>query len=234
MADPYQLTEEELDPPTEDILIKQPEKYLRSESMIYDLNTDLGIKDQRKYTGTDRNRLSMSGHLSADYEHLTELLGADVSYFRRSNSYDRIWWGFQAFQYRTRFDAIAEAQADEALTRSGDAKGTLTAAGLGLSYRFKLFLDFWPMEDRYENIDVFVNYLRYQESFIDKTYQGYGLTTSYGFIKRSSTNFYYGPKISYNIAPVRREKMDTAETSKRARSMTVGWLSAALEIGFFY
>ena len=233
-ADFYQLSEEELNPSTEDVLIKQPEKYLRNEMMIYDLNTDLGIKDQRKYTGTDKNRLSFAGHLSGDYEHLTETMGADVTYMRRTDNYDRIWWGFQFFQHRTRFDAVAEPQTDEAPTRPGDARGILTAAGLGLSYRFKLLLDFWPAEDRFENIDVFVNYLDYQESFLDKSYRGYGLTTSYGFIKRSSNNFYYGPKISYNIAPVTRDRIDTAETSKRARTMTLGWLTAAFEIGFFY
>ena len=106
--------------------------------------------------------------------------------------------------------------------------------GLGVSYRFKLFLNFWQTENVFENIDVFVNYLRIEESFVDRTYEGYGLTTSYGLIKRSKTNFYYGPKISYNFAPVKRDKLDDAETSRRARELTLGWLSLAFEVGFFY
>ena len=46
-TDPWTLSEEEQNPDTQDILIKKPEKYLRNESVIYDLNTDLGIKDQK-------------------------------------------------------------------------------------------------------------------------------------------------------------------------------------------
>lgn len=233
-ASVYTLTEEELDPSTEDILLKKPEKYLRDESMIYDLNTNLGIKDQRKYTGTDKNRLSLSGHLSANYEHFNHILGIDATYMRRTDRFDRLWWGFQFFRHRTRLDAVAEPQLDEVPDRPADSEGTITAAGIGVSYRFKLLLDFIDLEDRFENIDVFTNYLQYEDSFTGKTYQGWGLTASYGFIKRSSTNFYYGPKISYNLAPVKREKLDGNETSKRSREMTLGWLSLAFEMGFFY
>lgn len=232
--DDYLSQDEYLDVPTEEILIKKPEKFLRNETMIYDLNTDLGIRDQRKYTGTDRNRFSLSGHLSADYEHLSDILGVDVTYLRRSERYDRIWWGAHFFRHSTAFDAVADQQTDEALGRPGNQKETITGVGLGLSYRFKLMLGFWETENVFENIDVFVNYLRFDETFVDKTYQGYGLTTSYGLIKRSSTNFYYGPKISYNFAPVKREKLDASETSRRSRELTLGWLSLAFELGFFY
>lgn len=220
--------------PTEEILIKKPEKFLRHESMIYDLNTDLGIRDQRKYTGADRNRFSLSAHLSADYEHLDDILGIDFTYFHRSERYDRIWWGLHAFRHSTAFEAVTEKQSDEAPGRPGNQKGTISGLGLGLSYRFKLLLDFWPTENVFENIDVFVNYLRFDETFVDRTYQGYGLTTSYGIIKRSKTNFYYGPKISYNLAPVKRDKLDDSENSRRARELTLGWLSLAFEVGYFF
>lgn len=232
--DDHLFVEDYEEVPTEEILIKKPEKFLRHESMIYDLNTDLGIRDQRKYTGTDRNRFSLSGHLSANYEHLDDILGLDVTYLRRSDRYDRIWWGAHFFRHTTAYDAVAEKQSDEAPGRPGNQKETITGFGLGLSYRFKLILGFWQTENVFENIDVFVNYLRFDESFVDRTYQGYGLTTSYGLIKRSKTNFYYGPKISYNVAPVKRDKLDNAETSRRARELTLGWLSLAFELGFFY
>lgn len=232
--DDYLVEDEYLEVPTEEVLIKKPEKFLRNESMIYDLNTDLGIRDQRKYTGTDRNRFSLAGHLSADYEHLDEILGLDVTYLRRSERYDRIWWGAHFFRHQTTFGAVAEQQSDEAPGRPSNQKETVTGVGLGLSYRFKLMLSFWQTENVFENIDVFVNYLRFDETFVDRTYQGYGLTTSYGLIKRSKTNFYYGPKISYNFAPVKRDKLDDSETSRRARELTLGWLSLAFELGFFY
>lgn len=237
-ADPYEISEEELNPESEQILIKKPEKYLRNESMIYDFNTDLGIKDQRQYTGTDRNRLSVSGHLNGNYEALQDMVGADVIYMRRSTRYNQIWWGAQLFQLSTVFDAVTQnprkggANSDATLNRPGTTKENIMAFGLGVGYRFKLLLDFWPTEDVFESVDVFVNALQVKDDFINENYQGYGLTTSYGIHKRSSNSFFYGGKFSYNLASVTRKQI--AEESKTDRSLSLGWLSFAFELGMFY
>ncbi len=238
-AGPFDLTEEELNPDAEEILIQKPEKYLRNESMIYDFNTDLGIKDQRRYTGTDKNRFSVAGHISGSYEHPNDILGAELSYMRRSSSYNQIWWGFQFFQHQTYFAAItrnhssgSDINAESNFVRPSDAKNTVMAAGLGVGYRFKLLLDFFETEDMFESVDVFVNGLRLNESFIDQEYQGYGLTTNYGLHKRSSTSFFYGGKLSYNVASVTRDAI--GEEKKSERSLALGWLSLAFELGFFY
>lgn len=231
--DPFELSEEELNPSTEEILIKRPEKYLRDESVIYDLNTDRGIKDQRKYTGEDRNRLSFAGHLSGNYEHLQNILGGEVAFMRRSTSYSQFWYGAQFFNHRSRFDAVAEPQEDEATNRPGHAPNTIMAAGLGMGYRFKLMLDFFRTEDVFESVHVFANYVRLNESFIEQVYQGWGMTANYGIHKRSSTNFFYGGKLSYNLAPVRRAALPD-DLGRRSREMTLAWLSVAFEIGWFY
>lgn len=235
---PLELTEDDLDPPAEDILIKKPEKHLRHESMIYDLNSDLGIRDQRKFTGQDRNRFSLAGHISSDYEHFNELLGGEVTYMRRTSRYNQVWWGGQFFQHQSRFDAVTKnhttggLNSEASFKRPNDAKNTIQAFGLGAGYRFKLLLDFFETEDTFESIDVFANALRFNESEIDKTYSGWGLTTNYGIHKRSSTNFFYGGKMSYNLAVVSREQI--AKESKRERTLSLGWLAFALEMGFFY
>jgi hypothetical protein len=236
---PLGLTEEDLNPSSEDVLIKKPEKHLRHESMIYDFNSTLGIKDQRKFTGTDRNRLSIAGHINGNYEQLTDILGLEATYMRRSTKYDQMWYGAQVFQHRAFFDAITTNRTDGgspnsegSFQRPGDAKSMILAFGPGVGYRFKLLLDFFPTEDVFESVDVFVNILRQTESFIDETYQGYGLTTNYGIHKRSSTNYFYGGKLSYNLASVTRSARD--EEKKKDRSLTLGWLSLAFELGFFY
>ncbi len=237
-ADFYDLPEEELNPDSEEVLIRKPEKYLRHESMIYDLDTDLGIKDQRRYTGEDRNRLSISGHVSGNYEQFGDLFGGDIAYLRRSTRYHQLWWGAQFFQHRTYFDAITQNPAnrgtnsDGSFRRPGDVRNTVMAAGLGVGHRFKLLLDFFPTEDVYENIDVFVNGVQLNESFIDREYRGYGLTANYGIHKRTSTSFFWGGKMSYNFASVTRRPI--ANEPKRARSLTLGWLSFALELGIFF
>jgi hypothetical protein len=238
-ASVFDRSEDEINPPAEEILIKKPEKYLRDESMIYDLNTNLGIKDQRRYTGSDNNRFSIAGHVSGDYEHFNNILGAELTYMHRSSRYNQIWWGVQFFQHKTYFDAITQnhktgtnPNAEVNFIRPGGVKNTVMAAGLGVGYRFKLLLDFLDTEDWFESIDVFVNRMQLDETFIKQKYRGYGLTTNYGLHKRSSTSFFYGGKISYNLASVTREAL--AEESKRERSLTLGWLSLAFELGFFY
>ena len=235
------LTEDDLNPSADDILIQKPAKYLRHESMIYDFNSSTGIKDQRRFTGTDRNRFSVAGHVSAQYEHLSNIFGGEVTYMRRTTDYDQIWWGFQFFQHSTYFDAITQnhapatstnVNAEAAFQRPGNSKNTIMAGGIGVGYRFKLLLDFLPTEDWFESIDVFVNGMQLDESFINQKYRGYGLTTNYGLQKRSSTSYFYGGKISYNLASVSRDAI--GDESKSDRSLALGWLSLAFELGFFY
>jgi hypothetical protein len=232
-------THEELHPESEEILLKKPEKYLRHESMIYNLNTELGIKDQRQYTGEDRNRFSFTGQVSANYEHVNNVLGADVTYMRRTERYDQLWWGFQVFQHRTYFDAItqnhtkgSDPNSESNFQRPGNVKNTVLAGGLGLGYRFKLLLDFFETENTFESVDVFVNYVELDETFIKQKYKGYGLTTNYGLHKRAGTSFFYGGKLSYNLASVTRPAL--GEEKKSERSFALGWLSLGFEMGFFF
>jgi hypothetical protein len=235
----FDLPPEEIDPASEDILIKRPEQYQRHESVIYDLNTDLGIKDQRRYTGTDKNRFSLSGHVSGDYEHWGELLGLEAVYMRRSDRYNRLWYGAQVMQVNTQFGAVtqnpttgSDINSDTKVPRPDDAKNSILGLGLGVGYRFKLLLDFFRTEDTFENIDVFANAVRMKENFNGQDYSGWGLTTSYGIHKRASTSFFYGGKLTYNLASVTRSAV--ADEPKRERSLSLGWTSLAFEFGYFF
>lgn len=235
------LSDEDKNPSAEDILIKKPEKYLRDESMIYNFNSNLGLRDQRKYTGVDKNKFAVAGHISSNYEHLDNLMGFEINYLRRSSRYDKVWWGGQVFNHNAKFDAITQNHASFKSTNPGSeaanqrpngVDNTVMGAGLGLSYRFKLLLDFWDTEDVFETVDVFANYIILNEKHIDQSYTGYGLTANYGIHKRSGTSFFYGGKLSYNLASVTREAIN--DEKKEDRSLTLGWLSLALELGVFF
>lgn len=234
-VDPFDLTTEELSPSTEEILIQKPEKHLRNESMIYDLNTNLGIKDQRRFTGGDFNRFSVAGHVNASYEHPQNLYGFEAAYLRRSKRYNQIWYGGHFFNHFSRFKTVSQnslSGTEAGFVRSGQAKNTTQGAGLGLGYRFRLLLDFLPNDDLFESIDVFANWLSFKESAIDETYRGPGLNMNYGIHKRSSTNFFYGGKFSYHMGSVVRPSR--GGESKSDRTLALGWLSMAFELGFFY
>lgn len=235
------LTANEKNPSAEEILSHKPEKYLRRESMIYNFDADLGVRDHRKYTGTDNNKLSVAGHISSNYEHLDNLMGFEVQYLRKSQSYDQIWWGAQFFSHTAKFDAItqnhsaqigANTGSEAANQRPSGVDNEVMGAGLGMSYRFKLLADFWNAQDIFETIDVFANYLVLNEKHINKSYMGYGLTTQYGIHKRSGTSYFYGGKISYHVASVTREAIN--DEAKADRSLTLGWLSLALELGVYF
>jgi hypothetical protein len=239
-ADFKTLAEEEINPDTEEVLIKKPEKYLRDESMIYDLNTDLGIKDQRRYTGSDSNKIGIAGHVSGDYERFNDILGFEFNYMHRTNSYSRLWYGFQLFQHNTYFDSITQnhtsassnPNAEVNTPRPNNTKASVFAGGPGIGYRFKLLQEFFETEDVFETVDVFVNYLTFDDKYIKQKYQGYGLTTNYGIHKRSSTKYFYGGKLSYNLASVTRDAIGTE--GKSDRSFALGWLSVGFELGFFF
>ena len=238
---PLDLSYEERNPETEDVLIKRPEKFLRNESLMYDLNTDLGIRDQRKYTGKDKNRFAVAGHVSGDYERINYILGLEFNYMRRTEKYNQIWYGVQLFQHRTFFNAITQNQVaqtsdnpnDESkYQRPNNSLNHLSGMGAGVGYRFKLLTEFYPTEDVFETVDVFTNYLTMDETYIDQKYTGYGLSTNYGIHKRTSTKYFYGGKASYNIGYVTRDAIGTE--SKGDRSFSIGWFSLAFEMGIFY
>jgi len=232
-SDPYTLSDEEINPDSQEVLIKKPEKYLRHESMIYDLNTSKGIRDQRQYTGEDSQRLSIAGHIMAQYEHPRDLMGLDVTYAMRSKSYDRLWWGLQGFHHQTYFNSISSIpKSSTKPQRPGSAKAQVSGLGIGVSYRFKLILDFFETENIFETVDVYANYAQLKDDHTAQTFTGALLSTQYGLHKRTSSSFYYGAKFGYTIGPLRRKAEQNESASER--TISVGWLSAAFEIGAFY
>jgi hypothetical protein len=238
-AQVFDLTEEEINPETREILLNKPEKYLRHESMMYDLDTDSGLTGERYYTGTDRNRLSLAGHLSANYENLNNLMGFEINLMRRTTRFHQVWWGVQLLQHKTYFTNLTQnhefsstPNTEGNFQRSNDIENTLTALGAGIGYRFKFLAGIINSESTFETVDVFFNGVQLQEDFVDKTYKGYGLTTNYGIHKRSGYHFFYGGKFSYNLASVSRDAIQNE--SKSERSLSLGWGSIAFEMGFFY
>lgn len=239
IAKSFELPTEEVDPETEEILLNKPEKYLLHESMVYNFDSNLGIKEQRTYTGSDRNKVSISGHLSGNYEHLNQLLGGEISYQRRTVSYDQLWWGARFFQYQTKFGNITQnhptssvPNSEGNIQRDNNSKNNVTGIGLGLAYRFKLLLDFYRTEDVFEMIEVFVNNIQMNDDWIKKSYQGYVLSTSFGLHKRSGSSSFYGAKYTYHIGTATRAAI--SNESAKDRSFALGWSSIAFEFGIFY
>lgn len=222
----FELTPEELDPTAEEIRFSHKEKHSFDESYIFITNTELGVQDQRRFTGLDRNKLSLSIHVNGQYEYLQRLNALDLTWLRRTDNWTKLWWGATLRQTNTRLDQITtlKTQGPEAALPK-DSDQTITTLGLGAGYRFKLLLDFLKTENVFETIQAFATYNTLQESTSGESYTGYGLTADYGLHKRTRTSFFYGAKFSYNISYVALD---------RDREFSLGWYTFALETGFIF
>ncbi|MBY0515270.1 MAG: hypothetical protein K2P81_00065 [Bacteriovoracaceae bacterium] len=225
----FELSPDELDPSGEDIQKRRKEKYTWDESLIYAYNSDLGISDQRRYTGSDRNKLSASIHLNGEYEYLKKLTGLEVTWLRRSDAWHKLWWGATYRRSATKWDVITQNRStggEAAFQRPNDSNQTINTMGLGFGYRFKFFLDFLKTENVFESVQAFATYNTLAEGFTGDSYRGYGMTADYGIHKRTRTSFFYGGKFTYNISWV--------EGPQSNRNLSLGWYTFALELGFFY
>lgn len=224
----FELTPEELDPSEAEIL-KYKEKRTWDESLVSPYNSDLGIRDDKRYTGKDRNKLSAAFHLNGQYERLQELRSFEVTWLRRSEAWHKLWWGATYRRAESQWNEITsnnQSGGESAFDRPGDADQTINSLGLGFGYRFKLFLDFFKTEDVFESVQVFATYNTLAEGFTGDNYKGYGMTADYGLHKRTRASFFYGGKFTYNIAWV--------EGPESNRTLSLGWYTFALEAGFIF
>jgi len=223
----FQLTPEERDPSDSEI-IRRKEKHTWDESLVSPMNSSLGVRDSRRYTGKDRNKLAAAFHLNGQYEHLQHLQAFEVTWLRRSDAWHKLWWGATYRRSETQWNEISgnAGGGEAAFNRPGDTDQTINTLGLGSGYRFKLLLDFFKTEDTFESVQVFGTYNTLAEGFTGDNYKGYGMTADYGLHKRTRTSFFYGGKFTYNIAWVEGPETD--------RTLSLGWYTFALEAGFFF
>ncbi len=227
-AEAYLLGDEEVQPSDSDVLKNYKEKYQRDESMVDPISSTTGVRDMRRYSGLDRNKISMAFHLNGQYESLSGLQGFDGSYMRRVDNWSKLWIGGTVRASNADFSEITKNKSsgpEASFQRPPNANQTIVGVGLGVAYRLKLFLDFLPMQDVFEYVHVYGMYNTLKDEFSSKSYTGYGLTTEYSIHKRSRTSFFYGGKFTHNISWVEQE---------RNSNFSLGWYTFALEAGFIF
>jgi hypothetical protein len=238
-SDAFRLTPEEAKPSGDDLLFRRKEKFNRDEKMVQELDDELGIRDNRRWTGEDRNRLSGAFHLNGQYEFYQELQTFELTWMRRVENWSKLWWGATYRRTTAGFGNVAQNRTgtgnpngEGAFVRPKDAKQTINAAGLGVGYRLRLLTDLVDTENTFETVNVWGTYTTLAESFIGENYSGWGMSADYGLHRRVRSSFFWGGKFTYNIAWVERGKRGTE--SAQDRSLSLGWFSLALEAGFFF
>jgi len=227
-SEAYLLDDEEEKPSDRDVLQTYKEKYQRDESMVDPISTTTGVRDMRRYSGLDRNKLSLAFHLNGQYESISGLQGFEASYLRRVDNWSKLWIGATVRATSVDFAEITKNKSsgpEAAFQRPPNATQSIIGAGFGVAYRLKLFLDFFPTEDVFEYVQVFGMYNTLKDEFSSKNYNGYGLTTEYSLHKRSRSSFFYGAKFTHNMSWVEEE---------RNSNFSLGWYTFALEAGFIF
>ena len=232
---------EEFNPSMQDLLLKKKEKYQRDEAVIYELNSNLGIKDKRFFTGSDKAHFSASYAGSADINSFMKLNSINATLMARTKNYSRLYLGGMLKITQAQFSLLTNNQTPDAGDNTHDesqyqrpdtTKTTLTTIGLGAGYRFKLLLDFMKTTDVFEQVNVFGTYNTWKESYIGKSYKGYGFTADYTLVKRTSQNFFYGMKYSYNFATLERPAIGTEKA--KDRSFAISYSTLGFELGVVF
>lgn len=211
-------------------LKENPEVFLYEESLLMQ---DKGGYSEPFYTGEDYNRFSLGAHVSSNYQDPGELLSLEILFSRRLKTYTDFWVSFMAKRTQSKYDAIAGTNppASNAASREGSDQ-SFTAVGAGGGYRFKALSNALDTDRVFETVDAFLTYNAHLDGAEDVSYQGLGLQTDYGLHLRAEESFYYGAKVSYNIATVKRAAQEGESLSER--SLVFGWLSLGFELGYFY
>lgn len=230
-SEAFDLAPEEMEPTGEDVLNRRKEKFQRDELMVYDINQNTGVSDQRRWTGDDRNRIAGAFHLNGQYEFLAEAQALEVSWLRRTNNWHKLWWGAMAKRTTGEFKTFAANNPNENRVTPGDSKISVTTLGVGIGYRLRLLMDFLQTDKTMETVNLFATYNALDGGSDAQDYKGYGMTAEYGLHRRTRSSFFWGGKFTYNLAWVERSESDTPQ---EARSLTLGNYSFALEAGFYF
>lgn len=224
-------------------LKEQKEIYLENDVLITEFNKALGVQEDTFYTLSDKNRLSISYHMSSNFESLSAISGLELNYLRRIANFQRSFWGLIYKRNSANFASVANNPVENAsATATSDAfpsnqrpdaaEQTMTSMGIGYGHRFKMLLDFFPTSRVFEQITTYVTQTSVTDGFSGQTYEGYGFISDYEIQYRSSLTTYFAVKLSYNLNLVGRAKL-VNETSSDSK-LTYSWLSIGWQFGYFF
>lgn len=216
----------------EDITAKDlnnfPEIYLERQKVIQNRNSRTGVYTEPHYTQGDQSRFSLGYSMSQDYRNLGKVQSIYGTYMNRLDDfYQEMWWALHVKRTQAQFNAIH----DDSGARDTNLQ-SLTTFGTGVGHSFNTFSEIFDTNRLYEAILVFFNYNFHLDSTDDERYQGFGYSAEYSLSYRSTKNFFYGGKFSYNWAQVERPAQGNESLS--SRSFSFGWTSLGFEMGFYF
>lgn len=215
--------------PSQDQVHDLPEIHLYKDRLLKDLNSSSGVYSDSYYTKMDTGRLAFSYSHSLDIDDFIKIQSIDLTYMRAfSNSWQNFWWGLQ-YKFT---NADLEAVTDEGASSQDDDLQTYSFLGFGLAHRFQTISTLLDSDRMFEMVSFFINTVFHKDKLEDQTYTGIGYNADYSFSFRSSQQYFYGGKISYNWALVEKPQEDNEALS--SRSQAFGWTTIGFELGYIF
>lgn len=210
------------------------------DTILYQRDSETGILNSgHSLTKDDNIRCSLLYHFNANLYNISQISSFEFI-FAKQLQYPSLPW-LELFFSMTSATFSQIAKNNEHLGEDNvmldDSKDDLFSLGMGLGYRFKtiqtLLKGIIDSNTIFETTTAFLTYHSLNERYYSQKFTGVGLRADFGIHKRTALSWHYGLRFSYNIAPVKRSAMTSAERS-HDRSLNLAWITLAIDLAFYF
>ncbi len=209
-----------------------------SETTYFEKDTETGAGGEMISTLGDTNRFTFGYLVNLNYSKLTDATSFELTYQKKWNSYNYIWWGLLFKQSSLNYGSISENSNSGTNTDSESqfdkevSSQTLTSIGVGPGFRFNFLTHVFQNKRIFEHIGVYFTYNRNTDEVSTYDGSGLGLVMDYEVLRRFSRSFFVSFKVSHNITSIVRES--TEPIDKVERSYSLSWSSMGVTLGTYF
>ena len=215
----------------EELTLPDPLDMPKKDIKVQQRDENTGLMKKPWDTSDDKHILSFYGGGNANIKKVANIVQLEGDYsFQMESFWPSIIISHTMGEFSsltTPNPAITPNYNDDLL----EANESVTSIGAGFGYRTRIFANALG-ERSFEKISFYLNYNIFSETFNSETYTGFGIKTNYGIFWRTSRDFHFGFKFSYNLMSLR--KAAEFENQRGSdRSLTLSWPSIGLELGMY-
>ncbi len=194
--------------------------------------SELTIRSESSFIPTYKNRFSFITGLNPSFTKSTDMSNITLSYARSVDDY----WIDTNFAMNkglfNKFSTNNQSATGASNTQLKTQKNSLTSIGLGIGRETRYSQTLLSFKDIYEFMAANLTYNTYNEDFSGITFSGPGLLTKLSVYKRFSDYFSAGAHFNYNLAVVKRAKLNDTESNSK-RSLSIGFLTVGIDLSIY-
>lgn len=186
-------------------------------------NQNTGLYTNKHNTSDDYLRFTMQFQFNPNVElnQFNKLAAIRAFEFQLAQNVFPFWYEF--FFGLSNFDLTQTTD----LKFKDDQYEALISFGAGISYRFRLFQNYFNDERYFETVHVFATYNMLNLTQTSEYYTGLGYRAEFGAHKRINIHNHIGMKFTYHLAPLQ-------EDTQRKKQMTLSWVSVGFDWSYYF